>query len=760
MKFTKILVNYVIKYFTGFLIIFMSSILVATIANSTIKNNIIDRSEMNNTEGIKNIEVAIAKMDLINQIMSQNSTFTTIVYQRGPIQKHDILKLREANQMYNEISFIIDYTPYVFTLFKNNDLYLSASQCSTSFENYTDKFLSIEINGEVLSSLEIKTLFFDKYMSHETIIKVDKITYINNEKVHTLNNALIYLTSSSNSSINPMYISCFIIDSEFIIDKIMMRELKEKGFLYIENIKTKEVFIQYGNVPAEVSDSKNGQLFGGDDKYRVIVNNQKDLNWKIVTGVPMSIIKDQMKPVTSVLIIYLCIGMFLVIILTFYFSLKRYSGVKKVLFAIPFSKEEETDKLRFDEYRILTENILQLKNNGNNYRIKMEELLNKNKENLLKELIIMGIHTDEERKNFETCFDKEPEFFCVALVRLFQKEIRTFEEITLLLAEYMKKEFKGRFTNVYGGINDEIFLFELDPNQEANVSNIKTLFEKISIMLAQKYDVTFHIGISAIGTDIYNMNKCYEQARQIVQAQYAYCNQNIIKSYDININALYQNPVNLEFLNRMYTLLLCGHQKEIIEELDRVEAYYNRMAYLYELQKEQFFYSVRNVIYTVCLHLNIESDNSEVFPYFNNHLQCCDMIGMIKDSVCWLCDYINQSKKSKNESLKKKIIDYLHENYHDNTLSAYLVSKEIGISEKYLSQFIKEQTGETFSAYLLQIRIEKAKEYLETTDYSNDKISELIGFSAVNTFYRNFNKQTGVTPKIYKEYYAQDKLKV
>ena len=80
-----------------------------------------------------------------------------------------------------------------------------------------------------------------------------------------------------------------------------------------------------------------------------------------------------------------------------------------------------------------------------------------------------------------------------------------------------------------------------------------------------------------------------------------------------------------------------------------------------------------------------------------------------------------------------------------------MVSAEAGIAEKYLYQYLKEQTGETFASILMRLRIEQARKYLEESDLSNEKIAELTGFGSVNSFYRNFGKYVGVTPKVYRE---------
>jgi len=47
--------------------------------------------------------------------------------------------------------------------------------------------------------------------------------------------------------------------------------------------------------------------------------------------------------------------------------------------------------------------------------------------------------------------------------------------------------------------------------------------------------------------------------------------------------------------------------------------------------------------------------------------------------------------------------------------------------------------------------VDKAKEYLEQTDYSNIEIAALTGFASANTFYRNFQEVIGVSPNAYRE---------
>lgn len=302
---------------------------------------------------------------------------------------------------------------------------------------------------------------------------------------------------------------------------------------------------------------------------------------------------------------------------------------------------------------------------------------------------------------------------------------------------------------VHTGVSDELFLIEVTAHQDANVDNIKNIFKELAAEITEKYNVSLHVGISAIGTGFDNMNRCYEQARQLVSAQNLYEGETVVEAYGIFANTLYENPVDLEFLNRLHTLLLCGQKEDIYKALDKIEGYYTRMPYQYEQQKEQIFYSIRNIFHIAALQFNCKEILGDA--QFKSDIQCRQMMELFRKSADLLCNYVLGKRKSRNEELKDTILDYLQQNYQNPDLSAGMVCQDIGIAEKYLFQFLKEQTGETFASLLLHLRIECAKDCLLNTDYSNEQIAAMSGFSSVNTFYRNFKKVVGVTPNVFKE---------
>lgn len=68
----------------------------------------------------------------------------------------------------------------------------------------------------------------------------------------------------------------------------------------------------------------------------------------------------------------------------------------------------------------------------------------------------------------------------------------------------------------------------------------------------------------------------------------------------------------------------------------------------------------------------------------------------------------------------------------------------------YYNAWFKQQTGLSPSLYLRNIRIDKAKELLRTTDYGVVDIALMVGYGSNAAFTRAFRSITGMTPKDYR----------
>ncbi len=79
------------------------------------------------------------------------------------------------------------------------------------------------------------------------------------------------------------------------------------------------------------------------------------------------------------------------------------------------------------------------------------------------------------------------------------------------------------------------------------------------------------------------------------------------------------------------------------------------------------------------------------------------------------------------------------------------IAKEFGYDYSYLSSFFNDNFGTDFSSYLNKYRIHFAKGLLKNTDKSISDISLASGYSTVRNFNIVFKKETGLTPKEWRE---------
>ncbi|KGE18208.1 response regulator [Paenibacillus wynnii] len=84
-------------------------------------------------------------------------------------------------------------------------------------------------------------------------------------------------------------------------------------------------------------------------------------------------------------------------------------------------------------------------------------------------------------------------------------------------------------------------------------------------------------------------------------------------------------------------------------------------------------------------------------------------------------------------------------------LSAGEIAQRVNMSNSYFSQCFKDIVGQTYTDYLRDIRMEKAKEYLRNTNKTVQWISEQIGYNDEKYFSRLFREHVGMVPTLYRK---------
>lgn len=110
-------------------------------------------------------------------------------------------------------------------------------------------------------------------------------------------------------------------------------------------------------------------------------------------------------------------------------------------------------------------------------------------------------------------------------------------------------------------------------------------------------------------------------------------------------------------------------------------------------------------------------------------------------------------KKQKNPRINK-CKDFIFSHLHDRITLEDLAT-EADCNPNYLSQLFKECEGISISGYILQEKINRAKNLLIYSDYSYIEIATYLGFSSQSHLGTQFKKHTGYTLRQYREIYGR-----
>lgn len=93
---------------------------------------------------------------------------------------------------------------------------------------------------------------------------------------------------------------------------------------------------------------------------------------------------------------------------------------------------------------------------------------------------------------------------------------------------------------------------------------------------------------------------------------------------------------------------------------------------------------------------------------------------------------------------------YIEQHFAEHNFSLNIMAEHVGVSPSYFSSIFKQETGQTFTEYLTERRIDKACELLRCTSLRSSEIGERIGYADPHYFSATFKKIKGQTPTEYK----------
>ncbi|SFF14049.1 two-component system, response regulator YesN [Paenibacillus algorifonticola] len=285
---------------------------------------------------------------------------------------------------------------------------------------------------------------------------------------------------------------------------------------------------------------------------------------------------------------------------------------------------------------------------------------------------------------------------------------------------------------------------------ERTLSGLAEMLQNIRKYL--RFPVT--IGVSSMLPDVAQLKQGYEEAQQALDYHNLVGSNRIICIDDVETR--YVEELQFDELKEQ-ALIRClrvGTHEELeqlvaalFDEIEGVNAAYRE----YQLYMLEMMTAIMKLVKEAGLNLY------EIAGY---ELQIYAELGQLsglEETRSWymsLCEKIRHHIASRRQSSYKQLVEeavrYTKANFHDSELSIARLCSHLHISAGYFSSLFKKEVKLTFGGYLLQLRMEAAKEMLRATELKTFEIAEKVGFSDPNYFSLCFKKNVGVSAKDYR----------
>lgn len=123
----------------------------------------------------------------------------------------------------------------------------------------------------------------------------------------------------------------------------------------------------------------------------------------------------------------------------------------------------------------------------------------------------------------------------------------------------------------------------------------------------------------------------------------------------------------------------------------------------------------------------------------------------LKEIIIRAMRQISGDIEESEDSFVVKALRYASENMAIYDLSINKIAESEGISRQHASKKFKDAMGKSFSEYLKFLRISYCCDVLLKSDRKISEIAEEAGYRDMNTFYKHFKNETGMTPLEYKK---------
>ena len=449
----------------------------------------------------------------------------------------------------------------------------------------------------------------------------------------------------------------------------------------------------------------------------------------VTLQIPDSFIAKDLEPLTRIVTIFsiVVIAAFALWIILFTFlGSKPFNALTKALINTGHMSEDWATMSTND---FLVSAIHQLDSKITDSHQIIETQRQRSRVQLLERALYRGLYSEDARRFFAEAFPDFPALWQLALVQYIpQSESIEPDAILAALSQYFEQLSDQVFCLPFNH-DAVIVLFPVTAEQDP-----RTELQNLCDEYEEQYPISLSYQLGAVYDDPTLLSEAFQQIEYSAMT---------FQMESPTIARTLTGSINMHQLQTIYYALQTGDSETACTILENGTA-----SFLAARDRVTAKYAYRALSYML-LQLELENRNlSDIsIPAFNNER----FVQLFREDFprCFkaICQRLNQDRVDQAQTLEREILDYIGENYTNQQLSITSVTEHFHISAPTLQKRMYACVGKTFSAYVEELRMNQARKLLLTTNMTIQEISESIGYTNTNSFYKAYRRIFGESPR-------------
>lgn len=743
--FGRQLVNYIVL--VGFLFISITVLFVSI--REKYKNQVEENSLSSLRHVVEGLDTRLGEVSAIASEIVTNDGFRVYSFMQSNGGQSDFSFLYDIFNGIPSYPQVNDVIYDTIAYFYDSESFLSPIVVSNRSETFYNTYMKYEDLSYEEWQTDVKEgPYRDKYWKTSNV-----------ETSNTLDQNIITFLRYFNDVVSPKGVLSIMVDRDRLFEQIDLSVVGEDGAFYIMDKYTSEIIASHQpqlsmtmtlSVKEKIPEA--GMEVEIDDRnYYVIQIEAADQPLTYVAFISIGSMMAEVQEATVNSIILFAVILLVAVTLSMIFT---YLNIKPVREIIRILADSDVDLVKDEsgEYSFIKGGISRLIEENTDLSTNLEReqlilrsvfisrlLLNEYKDDSMVKLYLdkSGIVLEDDNYVLLTCK--------TFLSTNGSDQLDAIDALRISIASILRQKL---------GLNTYIQNMEVD-KVVIIISYPKTVYyEEIQIKL-EKIAMDF---IEAGDPIMFAMSQQYKSLID-TPVHYSSNNELLRTCFPKKLNIIYSTDLNetddrnyfgREDQDKFASLIRMGEGNSAYELIEKVIMDYHAIP---SVKLRQTLMSIKNTLEKVEISGEVQFDMKSYYlsvSLLMKSMTVKQYLSNLLISIGMIAGHYQSTKESSNTALRDRIIDYVSENVSNHELCLAMIADALSASEKYISRYFKDQTGQNLIAYIEELRMKKAIEMILNTDMPLKLIADEVGYVNNNTFYKAFKRKYGISPGEYR----------